>query len=272
MSLRDARGPWLAALAVGLLATSLRMSAESPLTVGGFEIKVALDAAQTLVEGAAGTELTKDVAQLFAVKKPGKVMAIHFLDDCPRTLAAAGWTTRIRDKGGEWELTFKKRYPAKPDLDAALEKARNDGFTNQPGQKVEVDVVGDRKTLSLSIDEPLPPPPPPDAFVATATAKAPERLSAPLLAALKAAQVYGPIPAKRWKGTLPGTGEEVEIEAWKLGAGHVVELSSKTSDAAGAEKLRRRLGELVEAKHLGSTKEVLKTEAALAAFPPTGCP
>jgi hypothetical protein len=256
-----------------LLAARVAAAAEPPLALGSYEIKFSLDTAKSIVAGSVdgGPELSERLTRLFAVKdKQGTRMAIQFLDDCQYSLTKGGWAVRIRDKAGKWELTYKRRYPATPDVAAALKQADKDGFKSQADQKVEVDIAGERQTLSLSIGKDLAPSPAAEAFVTLATAKPPQTLPPDMLAVLKAAQVYGPIPARRWKGMLP-SGEEVAIEAWRLGGSHIVELSSKATDSASADKRRGQLRELVETEDLGAAGEVLKTEAVFAAFQPGAC-
>jgi hypothetical protein len=262
-----------APLICALLASARMAAADGPLPIGSYELKFALEAGKAVAADAEGRPaLQPSVAKLFGVKRPAKELRVHFLDDCKRTLSERNWIVRIRDKGGEWELTWKKRYPAQPDTEAALARARADGFTVQPGQKVELDMAGERRTLSISIDTELAPPPELAAFADLAASKAPANLGPELGAVVTTALTYGPVRARRFKGQMPDGSEELDIEAWELGASTIVELSAKSANAAAAEALRARLAELVARGGLGAAGETLKAEAVFAATKPATCP
>ncbi|KAH7236541.1 hypothetical protein BKA59DRAFT_487206 [Fusarium tricinctum] len=191
--------------------------------------------------------LTSTVLAAFDIR-PGVIkQTIQYLDTNDKDLHAAGWSARIRKTENEdgLELTYKKRYAIEDeDIDAALIKAKNDGFNaSEVKYDAQVEWGYQKKTLSISrkksadftnsgMDLPDE-----SRSRAMLIEKAPDKFDdfggnkwgTGLLAS---SRLFGPVHAKRYVGKWEGT--RIYLEVWTLrnaqGTGYedLVEASLKT--------------------------------------------
>jgi hypothetical protein len=280
----------LASLILGQVVTARSaVAAEEPLRVERYEVKLNLRSERAL-EPATGSSTGRPVEALQEAlgvdrAKPPERATIRFYDDCGKGLLARGWSVRLREKAGERELSYKKRYPMQKveEPEPSLGLASGDGFATFPlpgyKGKAEVDWATEKQALSLTLepDAALPGDSDLRAF-AIAQAPSPMLRDSASKKALEASAAYGPVEAQAWTGEWPGKDEEVDIEVWRVGGRDIVEVSFKEKVGGGsrekarkdAAKKRKELAKLLD--KWVNPDDSFKTDAVLNAHRPASCP
>jgi len=201
--------------------------------VPDYEVKVLLKPSEVL---RSDNKLKDAVLSAFSIQSSAKKMNIQFVDTKKQDIYTSGWNLRIRKTEGEdeFELTYKKRYPiekgfsstAQGNIETALITAGQEGFDSTTAYKAQVEVGYQKQTLSISHDAKvsdtgfegtdLPLTEGSRKFLAD---NAPEKFknwSANNWGVnhLTDSIVYGPVFAKRSKGTWDGY--RLFIEVWPI--------------------------------------------------------
>jgi hypothetical protein len=240
--------------------------------VPDFEVKVLLKPSEVLDPD---NKLKPDVLSAFGITSSAKKMNVQFLDTRQQDLSAKGWNLRIRktENDPKFELTYKKRYeigdglstttaPAEGHIDAALQKASQDGFDSTTRFNVQVDVGHQKQTLSISRDKDVPTEPagtdlPPleasRKFLIDEAPKTFKNWSADDWGTdhLADSIVYGPVLAERSKVIWEGF--KLFIEVWPIRKSKteaslepIVEASFKTPDLQKALEGRAKLVKVLQ--------------------------
>lgn len=251
--------------------------------VPNFEVKVLLKSSEVL---GSDSKLKDVVLSAFNMKPKSKKMSIQFVDTKTQEIDAKGWNLRIRGSEGEDELglTYKKRYAiserfsatAEGSIDAAAKTAGQEGFDSTTSYEAQVEVGFQKQTLSISYNVDLPD----TGFVGTdlPLAEASSKLltdNAPKefknwsasnwgTDHLKNAIIYGPVHAKRFKGTLDEL--KIFIEVWPIRTSKtdatlvpIVEASFKADNLKEALEGRAKLVDLVQQRGWFLCEDSLKT-------------
>lgn len=251
--------------------------------VPNYEVKALLDASKTLEpEG----KLRDSVKAVWGVVKKPKKINIQFIDTPDQKIYKSGWALRIRHTEGddEIELTYKKRYTmgdtfsalntAEGSIGSASESAKADGFDSSSGFEAQVEVGQKGQTLSMSAgvelkDDQL--------HGLPGLAKSQELLEAnapPLFKAwlesvdsklLRKTIIFGPVHAKKYKGTWEG--KETAIEVWPIRKAkddpsleNIVEASFKTDETRDAVEGRAELAAFATEQGFFLPQDSLKTK------------
>ncbi|KAK5313960.1 hypothetical protein LTR70_007382 [Exophiala xenobiotica] len=254
--------------------------------VPNYEVKLLLEPSKVLESD---DRLNNAIRSAFNIQQGTKKMNVIFMDTEKQHIYNVGWSLRIRksENDNKFELTYKKRYPVGEGLsaatagsiDATLETAKQEGFGSS--YKAQVEVGYKKQTLSISRDEEIPS----TSFQGTdlpsviylrrfLRAKVPDEFknwSANNWGTkyLDESIVYGPVLAKRSKGTWEGF--ELSIEVWPIRKSRddaslelIVEASFKTPDFqkaveghANLERFLRERGWLLEEDSL-KTKLIME--------------
>jgi len=255
----------------------------APSLVPNFEVKVLLQPSQVL---GSDNKLNDAVLSAFNMKSKSKKMSIQFLDTANQALDGQGWNLRIRTSEGEDDLglTYKKRYAisegfsatAEGSIDAAANAAGQDGFDSTTSDEAQVEVGYQKQTLSISYNVDLPDtgfggtglPPAEDSrkFLIDNTPKEFKNWSATNWGTdqLNSAIIYGPVHAKRYKGTLDEL--KIFVEVWPIRKSKtdatlvpIVEASFKADDLRAALEGRAKLVDLVQKRGWFLDEDSLKT-------------
>ena len=257
--------------------------------VPDYEVKLLLKPSEVLESN---NKLKDVVSSAFSITSKSKKMNIQFVDTKTQDIYIKGWNLRIRktEEDIEFELTYKKRYSigdgfsstAEGNIDAALETAEQDGFNSTSTFEAQVEMGYQKQTLSISHDEKVPDTdftgmdlPLADTsrqFLADRVPTKFKNWSADNWGTDHLAQsiVYGPVLAKRFKGTMgKGTPDEHKlfIEVWPIRKSKtdaslepIVEASFKTPDLTEALKGRDKLIGLLQDNGWLLTEDSLKTK------------
>jgi hypothetical protein len=254
--------------------------------VPDFEVKVLLKPSEVLDSD---NKLKADVLSAFGITSSAKKMNVQFLDTRKQDLSAKGWNLRIRktENDPKFELTYKKRYEigdglsttAEDHIDAALEKASQDGFNSTTRFDVQVDVGHQRQTLSMSRDKDVPTGPagtdlPPleasRKFLIDEAPKTFKNWSADNWGTDRLADsiVYGPVLAERSKVTWEGF--KLSIEVWPIRKSKkdaslepIVEASFKTPGLQKALEGRAKLIKVLQDTTTNSSRDWFLAEDSL---------
>jgi hypothetical protein len=251
--------------------------------VPNFEVKVLLNASKVL---GSDNKLKDEVLSAFRIPSSTTKMNIQFVDSKERELDAKGWNLRIRKSEGEDgpQLTYKKRYPigegfsatAAGSIDAAADKAGQDGFDSSTSYDAQVEVGYQQQTLSLSYNVSVPNTnlqgmdlPLAEASRELLINNAPQQLrnwSADNWGTdhLRDAIIYGPVHAKRSKGKLDTM--KIFVEVWPIRKSRtdvslvpIVEASFKADNLEEALVGRTKLVDFVQSKGWFLPQDSLKT-------------
>jgi hypothetical protein len=238
--------------------------------VPDYEVKVPLKPSEVL---GPNNKLKDTVLSAFFMPSSTKKMNIQFVDTTTQDIYTKGWSLRIRKAEGEdeFELTYKKRYDISEgassttggNIDAALKTAQQQGFDSTTAFEAQVEVGYCKQTLSISYDvkvsdmgfKGMDLPLAEDArkFL---TNKAPEEFKNWLADnwgtdQLAGSIVYGPVHAKRSKGTWNEFG--LFIEVWMIQKSKtdtslepIVEASFKNPDLEKAMEGRDELVQFLQ--------------------------
>ncbi|KAH8722629.1 hypothetical protein GQ44DRAFT_774887 [Phaeosphaeriaceae sp. PMI808] len=238
--------------------------------VPDYEVKVLLDPSSVLESN---NKLKNDVTSAFNISSGNKKMNVQFVDTNEQDIYKKGWNLRIRKSEGdeELELTYKKRYEinaefssaAKDHIDAALQVAQQEGFDSTTRYEAQVEVGYRKQTLSISYSEEvsetgltgmsLPLEEDSRKFLSN---NAPDNFKNWSSSGWGTDQIaksiiYGPVNAKRYKGTLGDI--KLFIEVWLIRTSKtdpalvpIVEASFKTPDLEKALKGRAKLIDALE--------------------------
>jgi len=251
-----------------------------------FEVHILLKPTEVL---GPDNKLKDVVLSEFSISSTVMEMNIQYVDTKDLKLYNNGWDLRIRKKNDEkkFELTYKKRYPiinansgnGQDNINAALETAVKDGFDISSSKYLaQVELGYSKQTLSLSYDEKV------DAkhskgldLPAAADSHklllkdAPENLKRTNQDLLANSIIYGPILAKRYKGTWNDI--ELDIEVWPIRTSKtdptlepVVEASFKTSTLKKAIEGQDNLTKLLTERGWFLAKDSLKTGLIMEAY------
>ncbi|EON69911.1 hypothetical protein W97_09175 [Coniosporium apollinis CBS 100218] len=252
--------------------------------VPDYEIKLLLKPSEVL---GSDNKLKDAVLSAFSIPSSTKKMNIQFVDTKNQDIYTNGWSLRIRKTEGanKFELTYKKRYPigggysgtAEGNIDAALKTAEQEGLDSTTTFEAQVEVGYQKQTLSISHDEKvsdtgfegmdLPLAEDSRMFLAN---KAPEKFknwSADNWGANHLAKsiIYGPVLAKRSKGTLDEL--QLSIEVWPIRKSKtdaslepIVEASFKTPDFEKALEGRAKLMEFLQNRGWFLAEDSLRTK------------
>ena len=244
-----------------------------------YEVKVLMKPSEVLVPN---NKLRNEVLSEFSMPSSTKKMSIQFMDTKDRDIYTNGWNLRIRKTEGDkdFELTYKKRYPivdglsstAEGRIAAALETAEQTGFVSTATYQAQVEVGYEKQTLSISHDEEAPGPgaeamelPSEEDSLRFLAIKAPEEFKNWGADHLAKSIIYGPVFAKRSKGTWGDF--RLFIEVWPVRKSKtdaslepIVEVSFKTPDLKQALEGRDKLVELLREKGWFLDKEILRTK------------
>lgn len=235
-----------------------------------YEVKILLKPSEVLKSN---DKLKDAVLAIFSISSGTKKMNIQFVDTKNQDFHTNGWNLRIRKTEGEdvFELKYKKRYPigdgdsgtAAGNIDAALTTAEQEGFDSTTTYEAQVELGYRKQTLSISHDEEVPD----TGFEGTdlplaedsrkfLADKAPEKFknwSADNWGTCHLADsiIYGPVLAKRFKGTWNSF--RVFIEVWLIRKSRtdaslepIVEVSFKTPELKKALEGRAQLVEFMQ--------------------------
>lgn len=255
--------------------------------VPDYEVKLLLKPSEVL---GSDNKLKDKVRSAFNIPSSTKKMNIQFMDTKEKDIYNKGWNLRIRktENDEEFELTYKKRYsvdeelspPSKDKIDAALRTAEQDGFDPRI-YEAQVEVGYRKQTLSISHDEAVPDTgfrgmdlPLVEDSRKFLINKAPDKFKDWLpnnwgTNHLCDSIIYGPVLAKRSKGTWEGF--ELLLEVWPIRKSKtdeslelIVEASFKTPDLqkaveghASLEKFLRERGWFLEEDSL-KTKLIME--------------
>jgi hypothetical protein len=252
--------------------------------VPDYEVKILMRASEVLDSN---NKLKNAVKNAFFITS-NKKMSIQFIDTKGKQFFYTnGWSLRIRKTEDEddFELTYKMRYlineefsaTAQGRIDTAVKAAEQDGFDSSSAFEAQVEVGYSKLTLSISHDEnvsaadfaemDLPTAEKSSEFFAE---KAHGNFETWLRVNsgtdhLEKAVVYGPVHAKRSKGTW--NHNKLTIEVWPIRKSKddgtlepIVEASFKTSDLSKALKGRDELAEFLDKKGWLVPAESLKTK------------
>lgn len=252
--------------------------------VPDYEVKVLLKPSEVL---GSDNKLKPEVLSAFSIPKSTKKMNIQFVDTNKQDIYNSGWNLRIRKTEGEdgFELTYKKRYPvgegysstAEGHIDAAAKTAEKEGFDSTTAYDAQVEVGYVKQTLSISHDETtsdkgfdeidLPLAEDSRKFLAKNPPKEFKNWTANNWGTdrLKEARVYGPVLAKRSKGTWDEF--KLYIEVWPIRVSKddatlvpIVEASFKTPDFKKALEGHAKLIKFVQDKGWFLAEDSLKTK------------
>jgi hypothetical protein len=252
--------------------------------VPDYEVKLLLKPSEVL---GPNNKLKDAVLSAFSIPSSTKKMSIQFVDTRKKDIYTNGWNLRIRKTEGndEFELTYKKRYPigdgfsstAEGSIDAALKTAEQEGFDSTTTYEAQVEVGYRKQTLSLSHDEKvsdtgveemgLPLAEESRKFLAS---EAPEKFKNWSVENwgtdhLADSRVYGPVLAKRSKGTW---GEfTLFIEVWPIRKSQtdaslepIVEASFKTPELKKALEGSAKLEKFLQDRGWFLAEDSLKTK------------
>ncbi|MCR4626454.1 MAG: hypothetical protein K5640_02295 [Treponema sp.] len=247
-----------------------------------FEVKFILD--NKVLDESDKTSISKTYIEAFGLGKPTPIN-VTYLDNKKKAFNEAGWTNRLRVKGGakKFEYTYKKRYAVTDgNIDAALALAKADGFADQKELEPEIDWGYSKMTLSYSMDyEPsnegygdlvLP-------ELADGLKVAAENMPAIEAnfgkknwgtKALKKGKFVGPIVYKKYKGKANGV--KVSVEVWPIEnqktheVEYLAEFSFDADNYEDAKAKRQKMQDFL--KELGVLKNVdsLKTSTVYNAY------
>lgn len=250
---------------------------KKPIDVRSFEVKFALDADRVLL--ADGTPTPAAVAALGIAPGPEDYEVV-FLDGPHLDFHTERWNVRFRNKGGQAEVSFKRRLPVYHDsVPGVLETALRQGFDageQEEGYEAEIEWGPARRTLSLIKEEKLGGGALPATAAEAARAAAgalPGKLRKWVLdgwaeSVLAVGRLFGPVRARRWKWS--AVGGKTAFEVWWVrpaaggGLEPVVEVTVKADKEEKAAASRESL-RAVLAAHPGwlRTEDVLKTDLVL---------
>jgi len=253
--------------------------------VPNYDVKVLLKPSEVLEPN----NRLKDAVRLsFSITSSTKHMNVQYLDTKQQDIYAEGWSLRIRktEDDNEFELTYKKRYPVddaysssttEGNIDAALKRAGQEGFDSTTAYKPQVEVGYQKQTLSISHDEKVSDTgfegtdlPSAEGSRKYFACKAPEEFKHWSVDEwgtnhLNTSVVYGPVLAKRFKGTWDNF--KLSIEMWpirksKIAASlePIVEASFKTPDLKKALEGRANLVEFLRDRAWFLAEDSLKTK------------
>lgn len=242
------------------------------------EIKLLIDSGQAL-DG--NQLLAESIQDQFQTGNKYKSFGVTYLDTPDRDYLNAGWINRIRMKDGKskYTLTYKKRYPVENnDIDAALKKASEDGFSlSDPDFSAEIDWGYTKMTLSFSRDVTVKSAELPDIdHLGTNDAAGMIDEHMPSLEknwkedseTADPVQIAGPIHFLRYSGTFDG--QDIQFEIWPVPAGddieNIVELSVKCESPEAAAEIRGSIVEALDEMGILLHSDTLKTQMILGAF------
>ncbi len=242
------------------------------------EIKLLLDSSLVLDE----TQLLREsVRERFQTGDEYEVIGAVYLDTPARDYLNAGWVNRIRVKEGKnrYTITCKKRYPVPDgDLEAALQTAREDGFSLLDAQfPAEIDWGYAKMTLSFSADMNVKTKETPDIRLLE-RGQAVQMLADKMPSEMKnwgaegwgtghtdQIRIAGPVEFLRYSGTLDG--QSIRIEIWPIpgaeGTKTIVEFSSECENVEEAAGLRDGFIAILDEMGILLHEDALKTELIL---------
>ncbi len=273
-----------AVLAGGLIATigvqsGERAQAASSVMVPGYEVKLLLSPSAVL--GSDGKP-SSALAGAFGLGSAQSI-GVEYFDTGALELNAKGWDVRFRKKADKsnFEISYKKRYPiVNGNIDAALEQARQEGFTSSDDNyEAEIDWNYSKQTLSISTEKKKSASgysgtalPAESKALGMAVDEIPGKLdnwgsSGWGKGTLSAAKAHGPVAVSKYTGAFDGL--ETDLEIWPIrnasgtGTETIVEVSFKTDDAAEAAAERDKLIAFVQGKGWLVPQDSLKTQLIL---------
>jgi hypothetical protein len=251
--------------------------------VPDYEVKLLMEPSAVL---GSDNKLKDTVLSTFSMPTSVTKMNVQFLDTDTKDIYNNGWSPRIRKMEGanKFELTYKKRYPIsgepndpgiEDNIDAVLTTAKNEGFDSTTTYDAQVELGYQKLTLSISQDESYP-----DSGFSgmnlplerdsreILTNKAPEKFKNWLsenwgTEKLAVSRIYGPVLAKRSKGSWNGI--KLYIEVWPIksdtgtGIEYIVEASFKTASLTTALEERNKLAAFLQSKDWFLAQDSLKT-------------
>lgn len=252
-----------------------------------FEVKLLMKPEEVLKSDG---KLKDSVVKEFQVSKGSKKMSIQFVDTDKQLIYNSGWNLRIRKSEGEdtFGLTYKKRFKidttnnanGEANINLAVDSAHNETFDSSSGFEAQVETGYQQMTLSISNNAEVSDKGYKEMELPHAqdsrhllNDNAPQQYNswsasvqkagsgAPLTSAI----VYGPVHAKRYKGTWNDL--KVFIEVWPIRKSktddtmeNVVEASFKVDHLNEALDGRKNLAKHLEEKGWLDAKDSLKTK------------
>jgi len=230
-----------------------------------YEVKYLLDPLKTL-DGFGN--LSADVIEKFGMEG-FKEIAVQFLETPAREFDGKGWLNRVRNKGKELELTYKKRFDVEETLKKTLQLAEGEGFSvTGDDYAVEVDWGYKKQTLSFGNTK--------EAGKKFKRLTLPDRGESIELLLDKApgkwekcfdrkllenTRIFGPVIYRKYTGEFEG--EEMVIEIWPVHGEYLVEASFKEKKYKAAYKRRELLFRFLDAEGWVLYQDGLKTQAIL---------
>ena len=242
------------------------------------EIKLLLDSSLVLDEN---NLLRESIRERFGIGEEYETIGAVYLDTPACDYLKAGWVNRIRVKEGKnrYTLTYKKRYPVpNGDLEAALQAAREDGFSLFDAQfPAEVDWGYAKMTLSFSADMNVKTKEMPDISLlerSQAVQMLEEKMPSEMenwgaagwgTGNIGQIRIAGPVQFLRYTGTLEE--QSIRIEVWPIqgtdGTQNIVEFSSECENVEEAAGLRDGFIAVLDEMGILLHEDALKTELIL---------
>lgn len=251
-----------------------------------YEVKLLMKSSEVL---GPNNELENTLLSAFSANASAKKMNFQFLDTPTKDIYNKGWILRIRktENDEDFELKFKKRYPIcdeksgniKANIDAALTKARNDGFDSTSDYEAQIELGYQKQTLSISYEKPYKDKdssnmelPLKDASCEMLNNNAPMEFKDWSdkgwgTEKLAASRVYGPVFATRSKGKWNGVKPHIEVWPVKgkasVGMEHIVEVSFKVSSLTEALEKRDNLVAVLQSNNWLLPEDFSRTSLVL---------
>lgn len=235
-------------------------------------------------------KLKDSVKSEFKTKSGSTKMSIQFVDTDKQTIYTSGWNLRVRKSEGDdtFGLTYKRRFPINvsnntdpaANIDVAVSAAQKEGFDSSSPFEAQVEVGYKQQTLSISHNQEVSDKgydgmdlphakdscnflteQQPQSFKSSSVSTQSSGSGGPLTNGI----VYGPVHAKRYKGTW--NNEKLYIEVWPIRTSKTdgtlvptVEASFKTADTKKAMEGRDKLAAHLDMKGWFLPEDSLKTK------------